>query len=144
MCVALDKSEWLEDPRFLNTALRQKNINDRLSLTQEALLEKTVTEWLELLEKHDVPSAPVLSRTNMIRHPQIEANGIVAEIDHPEAGRLRQARPAPRFSKTPTAFDRPAPQLGEHTIEMLRLAGVEQSEIDALLDEGVLKAGEGA
>ena len=86
----------------------------------------------------------MLSRTNMIRHPQIEANGIVAEVEHPEAGLLRQARPAPQFSRTPTAFDRPAPQLGEHTIEMLRLAGVAQSEIDALLDEGILKAGEGA
>ncbi|MEP1442677.1 MAG: CoA transferase [Hyphomicrobiales bacterium] len=144
LCAALDKPEWLEDPRFLNTALRHKNINDRLTLTQEALLEKTASEWLGILETHDVPSAPVLSRTNMIRHPQIEANGIIAEIDHPEAGRLRQARPAPQFSKTPTAFDKPAPQLGEHTVEMLRLAGVEQSEIDTLLDEGVLKAGEGA
>lgn len=144
LCAALQKPEWLDDPRFLNTALRHKNINDRLSLTQEALLEKTASEWLNILEAHDVPSAPVLTRRDMIRHPQIEANGIVTEVDHPLAGRLRQARPAPQFSKTPTTFDRPAPQLGEHTVEMLRLAGVDQGEIEALLEEGILKAGEGA
>jgi crotonobetainyl-CoA:carnitine CoA-transferase CaiB-like acyl-CoA transferase len=51
------------------------------------------------------------------------ANGIVVETEHPGAGRLRQARPAARFSATPATFRRGAPVLGEHTDEILAEIG---------------------
>ena len=70
----------------------------------------------------------------MRAHPQIEANGSVVETDHPAAGRLRQARPAPRFSATPTSFRTGAPALGEHTAAVLREAGVGEAEIAALTE----------
>lgn len=143
LCRALDRPQWLEDPRFANTVLRHKYIDDRLSLTQEALLEKTADEWLQILEAHDVPSAPVLTRRDMITHPQIVANEIVAEIDHPKAGRLRQARPAPQFSETPTGFRHPAPTLGGDTKMVLREAGLSDAKIRALVEAGVVKIGEG-
>ncbi len=100
---ALDRPEWLDDPRFKTPALRQKHINERLAMTQEVLLTRPAAEWLERLTAEGVPCAPVLTRTRMIQHPQVVANGIVVETDHPGAGRLRQARPAARFSGTPTA-----------------------------------------
>jgi crotonobetainyl-CoA:carnitine CoA-transferase CaiB-like acyl-CoA transferase len=59
----------------------------------------------------------------MISHPQVAANGIVVESEHPGAGRLRQARPAARFSVTPTSAHRGAPALGEHTDEILAEIG---------------------
>ncbi|QIE57110.1 CoA transferase [Pikeienuella piscinae] len=130
---ALDKPEWLEDPRFASAALRGENIDARLALTQEALMARTAADWLAHFEAHDVPCAPVLTRREMIRHPQIAANGVVIETDHPIAGRLRQARAAPRFSATPTAIRRPAPTLGEHTGEALREAGLPEAEIRALI-----------
>ena len=49
----------------------------------------------------------------MIRHPHVKAMGIVEEVEHPKAGRLRQARNAARFSKTRASIRRPAPGLGE-------------------------------
>ena len=51
-----------------------------------------------------VPCAPVLTRSEILRHPQVLANGIMVEVDHPVAGRLRQARPAARFSDTPPSI----------------------------------------
>jgi formyl-CoA transferase len=62
----------------------------------------------------------------MIRHPQVVANGIVVETEHPGAGLLRQARPAARFSATPTNVRRGAPALGEHTDEILAEIGCKQ------------------
>jgi crotonobetainyl-CoA:carnitine CoA-transferase CaiB-like acyl-CoA transferase len=59
----------------------------------------------------------------MIAHPQVVANGIVVETEHPAAGRLRQARPAARFSGTPTSIRRGGPALGEHTEEILAEIG---------------------
>jgi len=134
---ALDRPEWLDDPRFKTPALRQKHINERLAMTQEVLLTRPAAEWLERLTAGGVPCAPVLTRTRMIQHPQVVANGIVVETDPPGAGRLRQARPAARFSGTPTAIRRGGPALGEHTDEILAELGYSDTDITALRTEGV-------
>ncbi|MBC6439131.1 MAG: CoA transferase [Rhodospirillales bacterium] len=134
---ALDKPEWLEDPRFKTATDRHRNINDRLELTQEALRTRTATEWLEILEAEGVPCAPVLTRSDMISHPQITANGIIFEHRHEVAGNLRQARPAARFSKTDFELRQPGALLGEHTDEVLAEAGLTADEIAGLRDAGV-------
>jgi len=74
----------------------------------------------------------------VINHPQILANEIVAEFDHPRAGSLRQARPAPLFSETPTIYRRGAPALGEHSHEALSEAGLSQEEIEELAAVGIV------
>src|SRR6266566_2572883 len=98
---ALDKLEWLEDERFKTPALRAQNIEARLQMTQNVLVGRPSAEWLEKLTAADVPCGPVLTRNQMIRHPHVLAMEIVEEYEHPKAGRLRQARAAARFSKTP-------------------------------------------
>ena len=134
---ALDRPEWLDDPRFKTPALRQKHINDRLAMTQEVLLTRPAAEWLARLTAEGVPCAPVLTRSGMIEHPQVQANGIVIETEHAVAGRLRQARPAARFSATPTSVRRGGPQLGEHTNEILAELGYSPAEIAELRAEGI-------
>ena len=116
---ALDRPEWLDDPRFKTPALRAENVDARLQITQDVLIGGKSAEWLDKLTKADVPCAPVLTRNEVIRHPHVAALEIVEQYDHPEAGRLRQARAAARFSATPTAIRSGAPALGEHTDEVL-------------------------
>ncbi len=132
---ALNRPEWLTDPRFATPALRQRHINERLAMTQEVLRTRSAEDWLERLTAEGVACAPVLTRTQLLSHPQILANGIVAEIAHPAAGPLRQARPAARFSATEAAPGRAAPALGAQTREVLTEAGLSDSEIDSLLLE---------
>ncbi|MEM7301715.1 MAG: CoA transferase [Pseudomonadota bacterium] len=131
LCRAFERPEWIKDARFLTARLRNKNIDERLALTQEMLQTRTGAEWLARLEAEDVPCAPVLTRSDVIRHPQIVANALVVENDHPIAGTLRQTRPAPVFSKTKPEYRVPAPALGEHTEELLREAGLSDAEITA-------------
>ena len=138
LCDAVEHPEWLEDERFKTAAGRNRYANARLELTQSALLNKNASEWLEILDSVDVPCAPVLKRHEMIRHPQVEASGIVVETDHPRAGRLRQARNAARFEATPTEIRYGAPQLGEHTRTIMRDLGFSGAEIDGLIAEGVI------
>ena len=129
---ALNKPEWLEDPRFKTPALRGKNIDARLRLTQEVLLTRPAAEWLDRLEAEGVPCAPVLTRTAMIQNPQVQANEIVVEYDHDDAGRIRQARPAARFSSTPAEIRHGGRALGADTETILTELGYSASEIDAL------------
>ncbi len=133
---AVEKPEWLEDARFKTSSLRQQNIDARLQMTQEALLGRSSAEWLDRLKKADVPCGPVLTRSEMIRHPHIAALELLEEYDHPKAGRLRQARNAARFSGTPAAIRLPAPSLGEHTEEVLAELGYSAGEIGALRAQG--------
>jgi crotonobetainyl-CoA:carnitine CoA-transferase CaiB-like acyl-CoA transferase len=135
---ALDRSEWLDDPRFKTPALRQENVEARLFLTQEALRGGSSQHWLDRLTDAGVPCAPILTRNQVIRAPQVEALGAVVEIDHPTAGKLRQMRNAARFSGTPAEIRCPAPALGEHTREILAEIGYTADEIDGLRADGVI------
>lgn len=133
----LGRPQWLDDERFRTPALRQEHIDERLALTQEVLGTASSTSWLERLEAAGVPCAPVLTRREVITHPQVEANGIVVETTHPAAGRLRQARAATCFSDTPTSIRHGAPALGEHTEAILAELGYSASERAALARDGV-------
>lgn len=139
---ALDKPQWLDDERFKTPALRDKHINDRLAVIQEALLDKTADEWVNLLEQHGVPCAKVLTRNEMIVHPQVAANNVVTEYEHPAAGRLRQSNPAADFSLTPSSIRYGAPHLGEHTIEEIAKLDYSTAEIDQMIADGVLGVSE--
>jgi crotonobetainyl-CoA:carnitine CoA-transferase CaiB-like acyl-CoA transferase len=132
------KSEWLDDPRFKTMELRDLNIDARLSLIQEVLATRTTAEWLALLEPAGVPCAPVLTRKEVITHPQTIANGVIVESDHPVAGRLRQTRTAARFEGTPAEHRFGAPTLGQHTDDILRETGMGDSDIASLREAGVV------
>ena len=89
-----------------------------------------------------MPCAPVLRRKDMIDHPQVRANEIIVETEHPDAGRLRQARPAARFADAPFEIRNGGPALGQHTHEVLAELGCPESEIAELRVAGVIGGAE--
>ncbi|MBW0113733.1 CaiB/BaiF CoA transferase family protein [Pseudonocardia abyssalis] len=137
-CAAADRPDLLDDDRFNTPAKRDENVEERLTVIQEVLLKRPASEWLEILPEHDVPCAPALRRYELIDHPQVLASGSIVESEHPVAGRLRQARPAPRFSDTPVGPSRGAPLLGQHNTQVLEELGVTREEIVRLVAEGVV------
>ena len=131
MCKALEREAWIDDERFNTPNGRILNVQERLRLTAEVLVTRSSAEWLSRLDAEGVPCAPVLERHEVFEHEQVKLNEMVAEYDHPVAGRIRQPRPAARFDKTPAAMQRHAPVLGEHTAELLAELGLDAAALAA-------------
>ena len=125
------------DERFEKMDTRFEKMDARFDRRVDVLEMKTrpAAEWLEILTREDVPCAPVLTRSEMLDHPQVRANGIVVETDHPDAGRLRQTRPAARFSATPAAIRFGGRAIGADNAAILAELGYSASEIAALREK---------
>jgi crotonobetainyl-CoA:carnitine CoA-transferase CaiB-like acyl-CoA transferase len=138
MCKALDREEWLSDERFATARDRGINVKLRLEMTAEVLRTNTSEYWLAQLDEFEVPSAPVLSRPEVIEQEQIKVNETVTEYDHPGLGRVRQPRPAAIFEATPVNTEQLAAKLGEHGEEILGQAGFSPEEVLQYKKDGVL------
>ncbi len=138
MCKALDREEWLTDERFATPQARSVNVKARLEMTAEVLRTNTSAYWLERLDACEVPSAPVLTRPEVISQEQVQVNDILSEYEQPGLGMVRQPRPAARFEGTPVNTEQTAAALGEHGREILIEAGYSAEEIDDLLSTGVM------
>lgn len=135
---ALERPEWLEDPRFKTPAGRVKYADARLELTAEVIRTRSSAEWLARLDAEQVPCAPIHTREEVITDPQVRANNLIVESAHPHAGRMRQPRAAARFAHTPAEFRIPAPLLGEHTEAVLTEIGVPAEQLAELRAAGVI------
>jgi crotonobetainyl-CoA:carnitine CoA-transferase CaiB-like acyl-CoA transferase len=137
---ALERPDWLADPRFASPAARDRHVDERLRMTQEVLRTRTTAEWMALFEANDVPCAPALTRGEVVNHPQVVANQIIIEQAHHAAGLLRQTRPPARFEGTPSEMRRGAPLLGEHSVEILREIGWNSGLIQELMAQKIVEA----
>jgi crotonobetainyl-CoA:carnitine CoA-transferase CaiB-like acyl-CoA transferase len=109
-------------------------------LVAAKLVTKPSDEWLAAMRKADVWAAPVNDFEQMMADPQVAHNGSFIEYDHPTEGRLRTPGFPIRFSKTESRLFRGAPEVGEHTREILSAAGYADADIDDLVSKGVVNA----
>lgn len=106
---------------------------------QKAFLSKTTQEWLDILLAEDIWCGPVYTFADVERDPQVAANEIIVEWEHPKAGRVRGIGIPVKFSETPGEIRRPAPLMGQHTVEILKeFAGYSDEEIRELQSQGVV------
>jgi crotonobetainyl-CoA:carnitine CoA-transferase CaiB-like acyl-CoA transferase len=90
---------------------------------------------LQVLEEADVPAAPVLERDELFTDPQIQANDMLAVQRHSQAGAVDMVNIPVRLSDTPGSIRSPAPEVGQHTEEVLRELGYDDGEIARLRAE---------
>jgi crotonobetainyl-CoA:carnitine CoA-transferase CaiB-like acyl-CoA transferase len=119
------------------TANREKAMAVHRAVRQNAT-RLTVSEAEALLEANQVPFGIVRAVDEIQNDPQVIANGVFSEFDHPAAGRVRHHRPPTRFHGTPTELREPAaPTLGQHSDEILAETG-RSDRIDELRAAGVV------
>ena len=130
-------SEVLADERFSDVARRTEFIDELYERLAEIGAERTTAEWLTLLDPRKLPFTALNTPDELIDDPQLAATGYWQEDDHPSEGRLRFPDNPIGFSESPGSYRRPAPRLGEHSLEILREAGLDEAEIAGLLSQGV-------
>jgi CoA:oxalate CoA-transferase len=140
LAAAMGKPELVDDPRFKEARARRDNNAAIQALIEEWLAGfETREAALEVLERHRVPCAPVLTLNEAMAHPHLKARGTVREVSDPELGAFAIPGPPVRFSRWPGRAELHADLLGAHNEQVLReLAGLSDAEIAALYDEGVL------
>jgi crotonobetainyl-CoA:carnitine CoA-transferase CaiB-like acyl-CoA transferase len=141
LCGALDMSDVAHDPRFATLSARQLHRDELRAIldTRAAAraLEMPLDEAEARCQAAHVPFGRVNRIDDLADDPQVRASGIFVESEHPIAGAIREARPAPRFGATPAAAGGPAPRIGEHTREILAEIGL-GGETATLLAAGIV------
>ena len=132
MCRALKREDLIDDPRFKTARDRAINAVERREITTAELEKWTAQEILSRLLANDVPSAPVVSRFELLNDPQVRENHILEEHESSEFGKVRQPRPAARFELTPSAIRKLAPMLGADNESILSELGYGADDIERL------------
>lgn len=143
-CRLTGRTDLLEDPRFATLATRVRNIDATYSETAKIMATRTTDEWLQIFADSGVPTNAVNTLEDLARDPHLEAVGFWSFQDHPTEGRLRMPAFPVNFGATPAEVRRPAPRLGEHSVEVLRAAGLADERIEALLASGAALTAEQA
>jgi crotonobetainyl-CoA:carnitine CoA-transferase CaiB-like acyl-CoA transferase len=138
-CEAIERPDLIVDERFLTTSSRLKNKDELYSILDEVLKQRTQAEWTAIFEKASIPFAPMLTVDQVAEHPLFREREMFVETVHPVAGPVWITGRPIKFPNRDTFEVSPAPELGEHSGEVLReLLGLDAQEIETLRTDGVI------
>ena len=135
---AIGKPRMADDERFETNADRMEHLDVLIEELTAIFAGRSSDDWLQRLAAEGVPAGPIASIGEMLEHPQTIARDMVIEVEHTRIGPVRSLGSPLKMS----AAERPhaqrgAPQLGEHTREVLFEAGYRTTEIEDLFASGV-------
>ena len=128
-----DSNTFRNDKRFRTNASRAKNIDALYTIVAEILLNKTTSNWLQILNKAEIPSGAVNTLNDLNKDPHLVATDFFRNFNHPTEGAMRIPDTAFQLNKKSLPIRHPQPRLGEHSKEILREAGIEKHNIDKIL-----------
>jgi crotonobetainyl-CoA:carnitine CoA-transferase CaiB-like acyl-CoA transferase len=144
LCALLGLPGLADDPRFATSALRVANRPEMVAILTTALKARTTDEWLPLLREADILCSRVATYEDVLRHPQVAANAMLAEVEHPVHGRLRMPGFPVDSAQANALPHRAAPACGQHTRQVLRQAGFGDAEIAELQRSKAVRCAGGA
>ena len=138
MCIVFNRLDLIKNKKFSTPNARVKYKEERRKLIAREISKHKASEILKAFHKEEVPSAPILSRVEILKNKQIKANKIINVYNSKVFGKIRSPRPAAIYSETPTTGKKLAPLLGENSLEILKELNFTKEEISNLLKEKVI------
>jgi len=135
----IGRPDMLADARFASAEGRSRNFDAVYGFVAEELARRTTDEWLQALERADIPVQRMNSLEDILRDPHLAAIGYFTPVEHPSEGTLLSMKVPSEWSETEPAYRRHAPRLGEHTREVLKEAGYSDEAIDAMAKSGAAR-----
>jgi crotonobetainyl-CoA:carnitine CoA-transferase CaiB-like acyl-CoA transferase len=127
----------MQDDRFRDHASRIRHVREIYAEVGEIFATRTTAEWMALLEEADIPYTPLRTVEGLLDDPHLAATGFISHVEHPSEGKIKSMRMPTTWSDSKADSPRPAPVLGEHSLEILRELGLAEESIDALFAEGI-------
>lgn len=138
LCKVIGRPDLQDDPRFASAVAREQNARDLIAILDTAFSERPRSEWLQLLEAEDIICGPVNDYADVAEDPQVIANEYITTIEHPNHGTVRITGCPVHLSATPPNACGYAPELGQHTEEILLTLGYGWEDIGRLREDGVI------
>jgi crotonobetainyl-CoA:carnitine CoA-transferase CaiB-like acyl-CoA transferase len=135
---AIGRADMITDPRFRTNTDRVRNAEACEAPIVAFIAARTLTENMEIFERAEVTASPVCDIDQFMADPHVIAREILVDLPDTQIGQLPMHNVIPRLSATPGRLRRPAPALGEHTVEVLGALGLDPATIDGLAREGVV------
>jgi len=129
-----------DDLRFSNYAQRSRNIDYVYGVLSDIFQERSTQEWMTLLEHADVPFMPMHSLQSILDDPHLVATDFFQTVEHPSEGKIRSMRLPMSWKNNPPSTQRLAPELGQHTRDVLQELGYGDEEVEAMLSAGAAYA----
>ena len=130
-----------QDERFSTYVQRTRHVDHVYGFLATVFLERTTSEWMEALERADVPSLPMHTMETVLQDPHLQATNFFPFVEHPTEGPVRSMRMPVTWQRNNPGVRHLAPSLGEHTREVLHQLGYSEPQIEAMLEAGAASAG---
>ncbi len=137
-CETIRRKDFIHDPRFADTALRNQNAAELIAILDPIFAEKTRDEWAARLDAAGLFWGPVQTVEDVINDPQTQANGAFVPVDHPSGQQIEMVTSPVDFSETPATIRHAAPELGQNTEEVLLASGYSSEEMAKLREDGTI------
>lgn len=135
---AVGRPDMIQNPRFRTNADRIKNPDESEAPIREFIAARDFAEVMAHFERQEVTAAPIYDIDQFLEDPHVQARGIVVELPDREMGTVPMHTVVPRLSDSPGSIRTPAPELGEHTGEILGRLGLNAAGVQALRAAGVV------
>jgi len=129
----IGRPELLAQPEFATQEARSRNYGRAYAMVAEEMQKRTSAQWIEALERGDIPVQKMNSLDDIVADPHLAAIDYLRTVEHPSEGRIRALAVPSEWSESAPEYRRHAPRLGEHTREVLREAGLSEPAIDQLI-----------
>jgi crotonobetainyl-CoA:carnitine CoA-transferase CaiB-like acyl-CoA transferase len=135
----IGKPQMLSDPIFSSQEARSQHYGEAYAFVAEEMKKRGTAEWIEVLERADIPVQRMNSVADIVADPHLAAIGYFSALEHPSEGRIVSMAVPSEWSASQPEYRRHAPRLGEHTREVLREAGLPEDAIEAMIESGAAR-----